>query len=153
MTLTDEITQNGAEEHFSRGLKALREGNSLAALSCFEKACALDNSPPYSSYYGLCVAKERGQVQRGMLLCREAIQQDPDNPVHYLNLGRIHLVGGNKQETLRVLRQGLGHGHNEEILALLDSIGMRKSPVLPFLGRDNRINKYLGILLTRLRLR
>jgi tetratricopeptide (TPR) repeat protein len=139
-----------AEKEFSRGLKVLAEGNSPAALTCFEKACGLGSSPSYSSYFGFCVARERGQVQRGILLCKAALQKEPGNPVHYLNLGRIHLAGGDKLEAIRVFRDGLGHGSNREIIGLLDAIGTRKSPVIPSLGRDNPLNKFMGKLLGRL---
>ena len=152
MTATADGLVNEAEaaKEYSRGLKVLEEGNSLTALTCFEKACGLGSNPSYSSYFGFCVARERGQVQRGILLCKAALQKEPENPVHYLNLGRIHLAAGDKLEAIRVFREGLGHGPNREIIGLLDAIGTRKSPVIPSLGRDNPINKFLGKLLSKL---
>ena len=148
--LTDnEVIETKAEKEFAKGLKALQEGNSLAALVCFEKASSLEARPIYSSYLGFCVAKERGQIQKGMLFCREAMEKEPENSVHYLNLGRIHLVAGDKQEALGVFRKGLAHGPNPEIIELLDTIGTRKPPIIGFLGRDNPINKYLGKLLSK----
>lgn len=151
MTATTDglVNEAEAEKEFSRGLKVLAEGNSPAALTCFEKACGLGTSPSYSSYFGFCVARERGQVQRGILLCKAALQKEPENPVHYLNLGRIHLAGGDKPEAIKVFREGLGHGPNREIIGLLDAIGTRKLPVIPLLGRVNPINKFLGKLLSK----
>lgn len=35
----------------------------------------------------------------------------------------------------------------------LDKLGLRKPPVIPFLSRGNPINKYLGIILSRMGLR
>ncbi len=125
----------------------------MAALTFFERAFVLGTKPEYFSYLGFCIAKERGQVQKGTHLCREALAQEPDNSDHYLNLGRIHLAAGNKPEAIRVLREGLSHGANPEIAALLDAIGTRKPPVISFLGRNHPLNKYLGIILSRLRLR
>jgi tetratricopeptide (TPR) repeat protein len=144
------VIETEAEKEFSRGLKALQEDNSLAALVCFEKANTLGERPVYFSYLGFCVAKERGQIQKGMLLCSAAMEREPENSVHYLNLGRIYLVAGNKQEAIRVLRKGLAYGPNQEIIGLLDSIGTRKHPIIRSLSRDNLINKYLGKLLSRL---
>ena len=141
------------ENEFSRGLRALQEGNSLVALSFFERAFVLGSSPAYSSYLGFCIAKERGQFKKGMFLCRDALEKEPDNPVHYLNLGRIHLAAGDKGEAIKVLRQGLAHGANQELVGLLNSIGTRKPPVIASLSRENLINKYLGIILKRLGLR
>ena len=142
-----------AEKEFSRGLKALQEGNSLAALTFFEKAAGEGPTPLCISYLGFCIAKERGQVQKGIQLCREALEKEPENPLHYLNLGRIFLTAGNKQEAIRTFREGLARGPNQEIIDLLNAIGTRRPPVIPALGRDHPINKYLGKLLSKLGLR
>lgn len=139
-----------AEKEFSKGLKALRDGNSVVALTCFEKAAGMASRPEYSSFLGFCIAKERGQVRTGIRLCRDALEKEPENAVHYLNLGRIHLAAGDKQEAIRVFREGLGHGPNREITALLDHIGTRKPPVISSLSRSNPVNKFLGKLLNRL---
>lgn len=142
-----------AEKEFSRGLKALQEGNSLAALTFFEKAAGAAPTPLCLSYLGFCIAKERGQVQKGIQFCREALGKEPENPLHYLNLGKIFLTAGNKQEAIRTFREGLAHGLNQEITDLLNAIGTRKQPVILALSRNNPINKYLGKLLSKLGLR
>jgi tetratricopeptide (TPR) repeat protein len=147
------VIETEAEKEFSRGLKALQEDNSLAALVCFEKANTLGDRPVYFSFLGFCAAKERGQVQKGILLCSAAIEREPENGVHYLNLGRIYLVAGNKQEAIRIFRKGLAYGPNQEIVWLLESIGTRKPPIIRSLSRDNLINKFLGKLLGKLGLR
>ncbi|HJV34820.1 tetratricopeptide repeat protein, partial [Geomonas sp.] len=85
--------------------------------------------------------------------CLSALQLEPDNPAHFINLARIHLVAKQKADALRVLRQGMAAAASPEILALLEGLGNRKPPVLSFLHRDHFLNKYLGILLSRLRLR
>jgi tetratricopeptide (TPR) repeat protein len=147
------MSETEAEKEFSKGLKLLREGSSLAALACFERAFVLGTRPDYFSYLGFCIARERGQFQKGMHLCREALACEPDNTVHYLNLGRIHLATGNKQEALRVFREGLAHGANQEIADQLNTIGARKPPIVASLGRNHPLNRYLGIILSKLGLR
>ncbi len=147
------MTDREAEKEFSKGVRALKQGDSLAALVCFEKAASLASRPVYSSYFGYCIAKERGQVQKGLLLCSEAIEAEPGNTVHYLNLGRIHLVTGNKPDAISVFRKGLAHGPNGEITSLLDAIGTRKPAIFSFLSRSNPINRYLGLILSKLGLR
>jgi tetratricopeptide (TPR) repeat protein len=147
------VSEAEAEKEFSRGLKLLREGNSLAALTPFERAFVLGTRPDYFSYLGFCIAKERGQVQKGTHLCREALAREPDNTVHYLNLGRIHLSAGNKQEAIRVFREGLAHGASQEIADQLNAIGTRKAPMIASLSRNHPLNKYLGIILGKLGLR
>jgi tetratricopeptide (TPR) repeat protein len=137
-----------AEKEFERGLKALRDGDTPAALTCFEKATNQARSPHYLSYLGFCVAKERGQVQKGIALCSEALESEPENGLHFLNLGRIYLVAGNKEEAIRVFRKGLGFGQNKEITSILDAIGTRSPLLFPSLSRKNPLNRYLGKVLS-----
>ena len=137
-------------KEFSQGLKALQEGNSVTALPFFEKAAGVEPSPLCLSYLGFCIAKERGQVQKGIQFCREALVKEPENPLHYLNLGKIFMTAGNKQEAIKTFREGLARGLNQEITDLLNATGTRKPPVIAALGRNHPVNKYLGKLLGKL---
>jgi Flp pilus assembly protein TadD len=142
-----------AEELFQKGVEAVDNRNWLSALSIFEKAVQLECLPAYQSYLAACIAKERGQYNTATAMCREAMEKDPGNPVHYLNLGRICLIQGRKEEALTVFREGLEHGRDEKIIEELVRLGTRKRPVIGFLPRDNPINKYLGIILSTLKIR
>jgi tetratricopeptide (TPR) repeat protein len=141
------------EELFQKGVEAVDKGNWLAALSIFEKAVQLECLPVYQSYLAACIAKERGQYNMATAMCKEAIENEPENPVHYLNLGRIYLIQGRKQESLAVFREGLEYGRDEKIIDELVRMGTRRNPLIGFLPRDNPINKYLGILLKVLKFR
>ena len=141
------------EREFARGTAELSEGNALAALAHFEKAVQVDPQPRYLSYLGYCIALQRGQVQKGIGLCRQSMEEEPGIADHYLNLGRILILAGNKVEALDVLRKGIAVAPHPEIASLLETIGTRKPPVIGFLGRDNVLNKHLGILLARLGMR
>jgi tetratricopeptide (TPR) repeat protein len=147
------MTATEAEQEFAKGMAAFRKGNSPAALAHFEKAAQLGAAPLHLSYLGYCIARERGQMKKGIALCQDALAQEPDHAEHFLNLGRIHLMAGNKLEAIRIFREGLANGSNREIIAELDALGARKPPVIRMLRRDNPINKYLGIILHRLGLR
>ncbi len=147
------MTATEGEQEFAKGLAAIRMGNAPAALAHFEKAAQSAAAPLYLSYLGYCIARERGQIKRGIALCQDALAQEPEHAVHFLNLGRIHLIAGNKLEAIRIFREGLSHCLNQELIAELDALGTRKPPVIKGLHRDNPINKYLGILLHRLGLR
>jgi Flp pilus assembly protein TadD len=143
-----------SEQLFEKGVKAADRGNWVAALACFEKVVQLGGNPAGSSYLAVCIARERGQFSKADILCKEALDLEPDNPVHYLNQGRILLLQGRKQEAIQAFRDGLKRGGMEKrIIEELNRLGTRKGPVISFLKRDNPINKYLGILLTKLRLR
>ncbi len=147
------MTDMIAEELFEKGRALLKENNTLAALSCFEKACSMDNLPGIHSYLGLCLAVERGQVKEGIALCNEAIAGDAGNPVHYLHLGKIYLREKRRKEAIEIFRKGLSFGDHAEIRRILDTLGTRKKPLFPFLPRNSLLNKYSGKLLRVLRLR
>lgn len=148
-----EPSREEAEKLFDRGRDALAAGEIPSALALLERALKLNDNRSWYSYLGFCVAKERGQVKKGIELCSLSLELEPENADHYLYLAKIHLLSGNKQETLRVLREGMARGENKGLIALLDFIGTRKPPVVAFLPRSNPVNRLLGLLLERMRLR
>ncbi|MGA7826212.1 MAG: tetratricopeptide repeat protein [Geobacteraceae bacterium] len=150
--MRSEAIEEGVLE-FERARRAIAMENTVAGLASLEKALSLNDQKGWYSYLGYCVAKERGQVSRGSDLCMISLEQEPDNPEHYLNLGKILLLSGNRSEALQVLRDGVARGENAELIALLNKFGKRKSPLFPFLPRSNPLNKYLGRLFHRLGLR
>ena len=138
-----------AETLYTNGMEALRTGDALTALNCFGKAVGIERRPLYLSNLAFCLAKEKREFPRAISLCKEAIKHDPRNSVHFLYLGRIHLLAGQKKDAIRIFRMGLRNEKNQEIARELERLGNRKEPVLPFLERGNPLNKYLGIILKK----
>jgi len=149
----DSQTRVMVERDFVRALKELDEGNILAALACLERALSIRDDSHWYSRLGFCVAKERGHVTRGLELCMTALEHEPENAIHYLYLGKVHLLAGHKVEAIQAFRQGMAVGGSPEIEATLEAIGTRKPPAISFISRDNPLNKYLGLLLARLGMR
>jgi len=147
------MDDNSYIELIENGIAYLNDNNRLAALACFDKAFIIGKSPELLSYLSYCIATERGQIYEALKLCNNALSQETDNPVHYLNLGRIYLHAGKKEEALLILRKGLSFGDNQAIRSILEKIGTRGKPVFPFISRNNFLNKYVGILLHWLKLR
>jgi Flp pilus assembly protein TadD len=143
----------GAEKEFANGMAALVADDTLTALAHLERAVKLRDNPAWHSCLGYCIAKERGQLRKGVEFCQSALATEPDHPAHFYNLGRVHLLTGDKVEAMRVLREGMARGGSPEIVRLLESLGKRATPLLPMLSRSNPINRYLGLLLSRLGLR
>jgi tetratricopeptide (TPR) repeat protein len=139
-----------AEEIYEKGLHALSNGHVYLALVCFEQAMNLEKSPIYASHLAFCLAKARGQFREAMALCTEALEKDPHNSIHYLNMGRIYLLAGKREKALQVLRQGMQYDHNNEIFQELEKMGTRRPPVISSLRREHPLNKYCGILLKKL---
>jgi tetratricopeptide (TPR) repeat protein len=115
------------------------------------------DEPILLSYYGYLEALVHKNYTHGITTCLKAREivlekaisgRDFFNPVLYLNLGRVYLAAGNKEDAFEALRMGLIFGNeNEDLLCELRELGMRKKPVVPFLQRSNPVNKYLGKLL------
>lgn len=151
--MENQAVADGAEKEFAHGMAALAADDTLTALACLERALKLRDNPAWYSYLGYCIARERGQHRKGQELCLGSLAVEPANPVHLYNLARVHLASGDKAETLRVLREGMAKGGSPEIVRLLESLGKRTTPLFPVLSRSNPLNRYLGLLLSRLGLR
>lgn len=139
-----------AEDLVAKGLVALDNDHIHLALVCFERAMEIDRRPIACSSLGLCLAAARGEFDRGVDLCREALGKEPAKTVHYRNLGRVLLLAGRKDEAILVFRQGLRLGRDEGIIRELHSLGTRIPPVFRSLERNHPLNKWLGIILGRL---
>ncbi len=141
------------EKLVSKGEEAINSGNTVAALSFFERAGSLQDTPLCRSYLAFCIAKERGQYKKGISLCEEAIKEEPTNAVLYLNLGRIYLLLHQRDEAMRVFREGLQYEEHRQLVGELIKLGMRKPLIFPFLKRSNPLNRFLGLLLAKSGLR
>jgi tetratricopeptide (TPR) repeat protein len=138
------------EDLFAKGVNALENDHIYLALSCFEQAAYLDRTPLGCSYLAYCLAKVRAQYPDAISLCKEALEADPANPLHYLHLGRIYVMAGQRNKAMGILRQGLQCEDNSALLRELTVLGERKDPLFPSLPRSHPLNKYLGIALTKL---
>lgn len=134
-------------------MAALEEKKTALALSYFEQAAKLRKTPIVCSSLAYCLAKERQELQKGIFLCMEAMLQEPNNPVHYFNMGRIYLLAGEEDRAIKAFRHGLKSGRNPRIIEELRKMGIRRPSVIRALGRDNPLNKYLGLLFARLGMR
>lgn len=142
-----------AREMFQKALVAMKNEQEYLALNLFEKAQCMDKDPLYLSSKALCVAKVRRSFQEATHLCLDAVESEPSNPVHYLHMGKILLLAGQKIKAIKAFRDGLKHGRNQEIIAELERLGIRKTPVIKFLSRKHPLNKISGLLLSRIGLR
>jgi tetratricopeptide (TPR) repeat protein len=147
MSVTEE------EELFSLGTEALLWGNTRTALEQFRKLVAIERLPIYCSNLAFCLAKEKQEFRLAVSLCNEAIKKEPKNSAHFLNLARVYLLAGQKNDAIRFLRMGLRYERNREIVAELERLGARKPPPLPFLKREHPMNRYLGIIMAKMGMR
>ena len=133
-----------------KGERALQNGDTLVALLHFEMAHAIEPTPGVKAKLAFCLAKERRQYQQAMALCREALQAEPDNPDHYLQLSRIYQVAGQKHKAIKSLRKGLKFKRHQPIIDELTRLGVRQEPFFSALPREHFLNRSLGVLLAKL---
>ena len=139
-----------AEENFTKGVQALSNGHLYLALDCFEQAIQLERSPLCCSYLAFCLAQARGQFAEAVSLCEESLDKDPGNSVHYLNLGRVYTMAGQREKAINVFRQGLQFENADDIVRELVTLGTRKPPVIQSLNREHPLNKICGIMMKKL---
>ena len=144
------MNKDELEDLVVKGVAALENEHTHLALVCFERAAEIEKSPVIVSGLGFCLAAARGDVEKGLALCREAIAREPDRVFHYRNLGSVLLLAGENQEAIQVFREGLRLGNDEGIVRRLDSLGTRKPPVFKSLSRKHFLNRTLGLVMDRL---
>jgi len=147
------VSTTKATDLIRKGISALNEGSALLAMIHFEDALKLEDSPTARSYLAFCLAKEQHQVGRAASLCLSAMQEEPHKSLHYLNLGRIYLLAGEKTRAIKTFRKGMKLERNRQIIEELKKLGLRQPPVMKTLHRDNPLNKCLGILFHKLGMR
>ncbi len=152
--------QKSKSEYFEEVKRLLRKGGGKAALRTLWEALEKFPSDPFLlSYYGCLVAVVENDPKEGIRICREAIAGIRDSlpfgsefffPVFYLNLGRAYLKGGRKEEAVDAFQEGLKNDpENHDLLWELRKLGRRKRPPISFLQRSNPVNKYIGLLVSK----
>jgi dihydrofolate reductase len=142
-----------AEELRKKGREAIQRQLYFLARSCFEEALAMEDSPAGDSDLALCLAKTGGDIQAARQLAEKALQSDPLNAHFLQNLGAIQILAGDKENGVGNLRKAMQLGAGPEVQAELAKLGTRTPPPIASLPRNHFINRYLGLVLSRLGLR
>lgn len=147
------MSQEDFQQLLKRGIAETDKGHTMIALLHLENAARLGSSPLLSSYLGYCIATERREFKPGVALCNEALRLEPQQPLHYLNLGRIYLAANQKAQAIKILRKGLKSGRHPLIVKTLKQLGIRHREIFPSLSRHHLLNRLFGRLFHRLGLR
>lgn len=106
--------------------------------------------PVHMSYYALCVAMVKKDYECAIPLAIKAVRAEFYNPEVYLNLGRILSASGRKAFAFRAYQKGLVYDSNHPgLVKELSEMGMRRTPVVPFLSRENPVNRFSGLIIRR----
>ncbi len=140
--------------HYLQGRHCIEEHDWQAAAQCFQSAlAATPRGAQYHNLYKSCsglamvFCGQRGAVT----LCRNAAAEEAYDTEVLENLARVELRCGHRRYALAAIRRGLAMDrHARGLLRLRQEIGVRRRPVLPFLGRNHPFNRWLGRLRYRL---
>jgi len=138
-------------------LHLLRSGRRNPALGAVRDALRhYPDDPLLLSYHGYLISVVEKDGRRGVGLCQQAIDQlntvtgGPDGTdlsPYYLNLSRACLAAGNKKSAIKAIQKGLTFNpSSRDLIWELKRLGTRRSPPIPFLGRNNPLNKLFGRL-------
>lgn len=139
----------------------LRKNDKQSALEAVKGTLGLFPSDLYFlSHYGYLIAAVEKRVKEGYRICDDALKalsrsQSLDKaffyPIFYLNFGRTCILANRRMAAIAAFQDGLKYDRtNKELLSEMNLIGVRKPPVIPFLDRNNPINKQMGKLRHRL---
>lgn len=135
---------------FERGLERCRNGewqDGLVDLAFLAERGAQGEVPALCySYLGYGLAHHRGQVKKGLRLCKHAVKLEFFQPECYVNLARTALLDDRyRRKAADAVLDGLEiDPEHPELLELRQKLGARRSPVIPFLSRRNLFNQLLG---------
>ena len=134
---------------FLDGLKQLKAEELVAALAAFRLAIknSIDDehSSLYASYHGLVNALMGNP--NGLRQCRLAAHFEEHHADVFLNLARVEILEDNRNRALDALRSGLRLDPTHAALRQMrNELGVRRSPCIGWLKRENRVNLALGKL-------
>jgi tetratricopeptide (TPR) repeat protein len=139
-------------------VRVARVGQYVKALELFERF-PCESQPEMAewkrlralSYYGLCQAMVWGKTRQALSWCKAAVGESSATADLYFNLGMVHLRARQRELAKRAFNEGLRLEPNHmEILGTMDKLKLRRRPFLGFLNRKHPLNKYLGMLRSRL---
>lgn len=147
------MMEEDSQKLYERGVSLIKRGHPGDAVEHLEKALEKGyKSSACYSWLGLAIARSgRQRISTAEEFCKKAIEKEFYWPRYYINLAEVYLIWGKKEKAIKTLEAGLKiDKNNSAILKELQKLGIRKSPLIPFLSRTNPINKYLGKALSTL---
>src|SRR5579872_1364010 len=125
--------------YFKEGLTLLRNGYPQRAVVRLRRAFECEkNNPYYLSFLGLSIARAERNWSQASELCEIAVQLRRKEAQFHLNLAEVYQLAGRRTQAIDTLEAALELFSNDERLKRARGrVEKRRSPVLPFLARDN----------------
>jgi len=101
--------------------------------------------PCCMSYLGLCMAMVNRRSREALELCDEALKAGCYDALYYGNLGKVHLLRGNRRKAYAAFVAGLEvDPRNRDITQELRAMGFRKGVAFRSLPRGHVANRLAG---------
>jgi Flp pilus assembly protein TadD len=133
---------------FKQGVQLLKGGYSQKALLELRRCVEFDSANPYYlSFLGLAIARSEKRWTEAIKLCETALQFKRKELQLHLNLAEVYVASGQRSDAIIILDQAReSFGPNPRLVKARSRVEKRRSPMLPFLDRQNPLNKSLGKL-------
>lgn len=140
MAETDVLTS------FKQGVQFLKGGYPKKALLPLRHCVEIDGlNPYYLSFLGLAIARSEKRWTESIKLCELALQLKKKEMQLHLNLAEVYMAAGYRESAISTLDQArASFGPNARLIKARSRVEKRQSPILPFLDRQNPLNKSLG---------
>jgi tetratricopeptide (TPR) repeat protein len=156
-----EKSHKKSSEYLNEARSLLKKGKDKMAFQLLKEGLEVyPNDLLLLSYYGAVYSKVEKKARDGVRICRDAISKLESKvsvncellyPIFYLNLGKAYLGANKKKEAIRSFNIGLkSDPTNTAINEEIKKLGKRKNPIFPFLERGNPLNKYMGLLISKI---
>jgi tetratricopeptide (TPR) repeat protein len=133
---------------FKEGVALLKNGYPHKALLRLRRAFEYEKQNPfYQSFLGLSIARAERKWDQAAELCEIAVQLRRNELQFHLNLAEVYALAARRTKAIDTLDAALElFGEEIRLRRARCRIEKRRSPVLPFLKRDNLLNRKLGKL-------
>ncbi|HEY6101285.1 MAG TPA: tetratricopeptide repeat protein, partial [Anaeromyxobacter sp.] len=131
---------------YEEGRNAFAARDLAGAHQAFERAHRKDSREPrFMSWYGVTLVLVEKNSNLGLVLCEQALRVAGPDPELLLNQARVHLSMNQRERAVRAILRGLElFPQDARLAAARDAMVMRRPPVIPFLSRNNPLNRLLG---------
>lgn len=129
------------------GVQAMEANQLKDAHRLFREAYEKNpNDPKAQSYYGYTLALVEDKVHKGIELCMKAINSAEPDPNFFLNIGLLYLKLNRRREAVGAFKRGLQIDRSNRKIhdVWKEKLGWRRPPAIPFLARENFLNKLIG---------
>ena len=133
---------------FREGVELLKNDYPEKAVGRLKLALESDKyNPYYTSFLGLAIARAEEEWADALELCEGAVQVKPKEMQFHLNLAEVYALAGLRGQALDTLDKALLlFGNDSRLKRARKKADSRRASLLPFLERENFLNRGLGRL-------